>query len=122
MDLRAYHNALNQGFSESEASRIGDDAWENNRHQPTCEPEPEPDYYDVLAAENTQLRAELAKADGQINRCVEQNKYLESTISRLRDALSRYAYHEEDCAAVDRGLSNCDCGYDELMAELEESK
>ena len=122
MDLRAYHNALNQGFSESEASRIGDDAWENNRHQPTCEPEPEPDYYDVLVAENTQLRAELAKLDGQINRCVEQNKYLESTISRLRDALSRYAYHEEDCAAVDRGLSNCDCGYDELMAELEESK
>ena len=39
MDLRAYHNALNQGFSESEASRIGDDAWENNRQQPTCDPQ-----------------------------------------------------------------------------------
>ena len=75
-----------------------------------------------LREEVERLRAELAKADGQINRCVEQNKYLESTISRLRDALSRYAYHEEDCAAVDRGLSNCDCGYDELMAELEETK
>ena len=87
MDLHAYHRALNLGFSESEASRIGDDAWENNRQQPTCAPEPEPDYYDVLVAENTQLRAELAKADGQINRCVEQNKYLESTVSRLSEHL-----------------------------------
>ena len=122
MDLRAYHNALNQGFSESEASRIGDDAWENNRHQPTCEPEPEPDYYDVLAAENTQLRAELAKADGQINRCVEQNKYLESTISRLRE----YAGHRMWCNVMSgdygREQQGCDCGYDELLKELEESK
>jgi len=99
MDLHAYHRALNLGFSESEASRIGDDAWENNRQQPTCDPEPEPDYYDVLVAENTRLLA---------------------TISRLRDALLRYAYHEEDCAAVDRGLSNCDCGYDELIKTLED--
>ena len=122
MDLRAYHNALNQGFSESEASRIGDDAWENNRHQPTCEPEPEPDYYDVLAAENTQLRAELAKLDGQINRCVEQNKYLESTISRLRE----YAGHRMWCNVMSgdygREQQGCDCGYDELLKELEESK
>lgn len=59
MDLHAYHRALNLGFSESEASRIGDDAWENNRQQPTRDPEPEPDYYDVLVAENTRLRAEL---------------------------------------------------------------
>ncbi len=47
---------------------------------------------------------------------------LNATISRLRDALSRYAYHEEDCAAVDRGLSNCDCGYDALLAALGETK
>ena len=96
MDLHAYHRALNLGFSESEASRIGDDAWENNRQQPTCDPEPEPDYYDVLVAENTQLRAELAKADGQINRCVEQNKYLESTISRLRSALTSIYLYQQD--------------------------
>ena len=61
MDLPAYHRALNLGFSESEASRIGDDAWENNRQQPTCDSEPEPDYCDVLVAENTRLRAELAE-------------------------------------------------------------
>ena len=118
MDLHAYHRALNLGFSESEASRIGDDAWENNRQQPTCAPEPEPDYYDVLVAENTQLRAELAKADGQINRCVEQNKYLESTISRLRE----YARHDPSCKSWGRIPCPCDCGYDELMKELEESK
>ena len=97
MDLHAYHNALNQGFSESEASRIGDDAWENNRQQPTCDPEPEPDYYDVLVAENTRLLA---------------------TISRLL----RYAYHEEECAVVAshyRHTPPCDCGYAALMADLE---
>ena len=42
-----------------------------------------------LISEIKRLRAELAKADGQINRCVDQNKYLESTISRLRE----YAKH-----------------------------
>jgi hypothetical protein len=47
---------------------------------------------------------------------------LRAAISRLRDALLRYADHKEDCAAIDRGLSNCDCGYDELMKELEETK
>ena len=92
MDLRAYHNALNQGFSESEASRIGDDAWENNRHQPTCEPEPEPDYYDVLVAENTRLLA---------------------TIERLREALESIAGGE---------IYPVQVALDALMAEVEESK
>ena len=95
MDLRAYHHALNLGFSESESSRIGDDAWENNRQQPTCDPEPEPDYYDVLVAENTRLLA---------------------TISRLRE----YARHKPSCCWW-RGPS-CDCGYDALLAALEETK
>ena len=120
MDLRAYHNALNQGFSESEASRIGDDAWENNRHQPTCEPEPEPDYYDVLAAENTQLRAELAKADGQINRCVEQNKYLESTISRLREYIRHKPLCIRNSTLWQINNHRCDCGYDDLIKEIGE--
>lgn len=100
MDLRAYHHALNLGFSESESSRIGDDAWENNRQQPTCDPEPEPDYYDVLVAENTRLLA---------------------TISRLL----RYAYHEEECAVLSTHCGPrqpCDCGYDALLAALEETK
>lgn len=103
MDLRAYHNALNQGFSESEASRIGDDAWENNRQQPTCDPEPEPDYYDVLVAENTRLLA---------------------TISRLRV----YAEHTTGCdswawpGGMKKPHAKCDCGYDKLIAELEETK
>lgn len=61
MDLHAYHHALNLGFSESEASRIGDAAWENNRQQPTCDSEPEPDYYDVLVAENTRLLATITR-------------------------------------------------------------
>jgi len=42
MDIRAYHNALNRGFSEKEAEKIGEEAWEkaqfmNRKHQ-------EPDY------------------------------------------------------------------------------
>ena len=101
MDLRAYHHALNLGFSESESSRIGDDAWENNRQQPTCDPEPEPDYYDVLVAENTRLLA---------------------TLSRLRE----YADHKITCGTLSADYfiekQGCDCGYDELMAELEETK
>jgi hypothetical protein len=103
MDLHAYHRALNLGFSESEASRIGDDAWENNRQQPTCDPEPEPDYYDVLVAENTRLLA---------------------TISRLRE----YAGHNPACTHWDwvlgasRSGDTCDCGYDALLAALEETK
>ena len=99
MDLRAYRNALNQGFSESEASRIGDDAWENNRQQPTCDPEPEPDHYDVLVAENTRLLA---------------------TISRLRE----YAKHKPICywwQGPKASPTPCDCGYDALMAELGEN-
>ena len=74
---------------------------------------------DLLAEANDQLRAELAKADGQINRCVDQNKYLESTISRLRE----YARHNTRCEKQRfHGARRCDCGYDELMAELEETK
>jgi len=68
--------------------------------------------------EIARLRDELAKADGQINRCVDQNKYLESTIERLRE----YARHTPGCRwqwSLDRV---CDCGYDELMAEVGESK
>ena len=70
----------------------------------------------------TRLEAELAKADGQINRCVDQNKYLESTISRLRE----YADHKITCGTLSADYfiekQGCDCGYDELMAELEETK
>ena len=80
MDLRAYHNALNQGFSESEASRIGDDAWENNRHQPTCDPEPEPDYYDVLVAENTRLLAtieRLRKLGARLAELLDEDQFAE---------------------------------------------
>ena len=98
MDLHAYHQALNLGFSESEASRIGDDAWENNRQQPTCAPEPEPDYYDVLVAENTRLLA---------------------TISRLRE----YARHKPACYWWSGNIPQphpCDCGYNELIKEMEE--
>lgn len=64
------------------------------------------------------LRAELAKADGQINRCVEQNKYLESTISRLRE----YARHKPCCPNGIFLAASCDCGYDALLAALEETK
>ena len=75
-----------------------------------------------LREEVERLRAELAKADGQINRCVEQNKYLESTISRLRE----YAGHRMWCNVMSgdygREQQGCDCGYDELLKELEESK
>lgn len=97
MDLRAYHHALNLGFSESESSRIGDDAWENNRQQPTCDPEPEPDYYDVLVAENTRLLA---------------------TISRLRE----YAGHDAKCRGQPGYDIPCSCGYDNLMKDMEEPK
>ena len=31
MDLYAYHDALNRGFSEREATRIGEDAYEESR-------------------------------------------------------------------------------------------
>lgn len=92
MDLRAYHHALNLGFSESESSRIGDDAWENNRQQPTCDPEPEPDYYDVLVAENTRLLA---------------------TIERLREALESIAGGE---------IYPVQVALDALMAEVEGTK
>ncbi len=99
MDLHAYHHALNLGFSESEASRIGDDAWENNRQQPTCELEPEPDYYDVLVAENTRLLA---------------------TISHLRE----YAGHRMWCNVMSndygREQEGCDCGYGDLIKEVGE--
>ena len=38
------------------------------------------------------LRAELAKADGQINRCVDQNRYLESTLAACAAALPGVYY------------------------------
>ena len=81
MDLHAYHRALNLGFSESEASRIGDDAWENNRQQPTCELEPEPDYYDVLVAENTQLRAAISLLEAKLE--IEQMRLVACSVVSL---------------------------------------
>ena len=76
---------------------------------------------DTLRATISRLEAELAKANGQINRCVDQNKYLESTIARLRE----YARHKPACYWWSGTIPQphpCDCGYDELMKELEESK
>lgn len=47
---------------------------------------------------------------------------LRSTISRLRE----YADHKITCGTLSADYfiekQGCDCGYDELMAELEESK
>jgi hypothetical protein len=49
-----------------------------------------------------------------------QIEALKATISRLL----RYAYHEEECAVMTccGDLPPCDCGYDDFMKELEESK
>jgi len=63
---------------------------------------------------------ELIDVGGEVSKLRRICDSQRATISRLRDALLRYAYHEEDCAAVDRGLSNCDCGYDELIKTLED--
>lgn len=51
-----------------------------------CGGQPDGPHTDIcyLQGEIERLRAELAKANRQINRCVDQNKYLESTITRLR--------------------------------------
>ena len=43
---------------------------------------------------------------------------LRTTISRLRE----YARHDPSCKSWGRIPCPCDCGYDALMAELEESK
>ena len=47
-------------------------------------------------------------------------------IDRLRatvERLLRYAYHEEECRVMKwNGGIVCDCGYEELMEKLEESK
>ncbi len=43
---------------------------------------------------------------------------LRATISRLRE----YARHDPSCKSWGRIPCPCDCGYDELMKELEESK
>lgn len=48
MDLNAYHHALHLGFSEREATRIGEDAWEESRHaQAQRRPEPEAPRCDI---------------------------------------------------------------------------
>ena len=62
-----------------------------------------------------------AGAVAALGLCLDEIEALKATISRLL----RYAYHEEECAVVAshyRHTPPCDCGYDELMAELEESK
>jgi hypothetical protein len=45
---------------------------------------------------------------------------LSATIERLRE----FAWHKFDCEkrCIPIGYHSCTCGYDELMAELEESK
>ncbi len=43
---------------------------------------------------------------------------LRATIERLRE----YARHDPSCKSWGRIPCPCDCGYDELMKELEESK
>lgn len=50
----------------------------------------------------------------------EENERLLAVIERLRE----YAGHRTTCAAkyLHAGNRRCDCGYDALMAELEESK
>ena len=58
-DLNAYHRALNQGFSELEAERIGDDAFEEaqfmhrNRHEPDPAGQQLQEYFEELERENT---------------------------------------------------------------------
>ena len=46
-----------------------------------------------LRANISRLEAELAKADGQINRCVDQNKYLERQLTEARKPDCRLCEH-----------------------------
>jgi len=45
-------------------------------------------------------------------------------VGRVRDFIDEYAWHARSCAAIDadgewrRGNPECDCGYEEALAEL----
>ena len=88
----------------------------------------------LLAYENQKLRATISRLEAELaesrdkhmddllalNATAKDMREQKKTISRLL----RYAYHEEECAVMTccGDLPRCDCGYDELMKELEESK
>ena len=61
-----------------------------------------------------------AGAVAALGLCLDEIEALKATISRLL----RYAYHEEECAVMTccGDLQPCDCGYDELIKALEETK
>jgi hypothetical protein len=59
MDLKAYHNALDCGFSERESERIGEDAFEDTQLMDRKQQEPDytgqqaQAYFEELERENT---------------------------------------------------------------------
>ncbi len=80
-----------------------------------------------------EMKAAIAKihcprCGGNTYRCcgrhfADENEVLRATISSLRE----YIQHKPECQTRPEnpwpnGLPTCDCGYDELMAELEETK
>jgi len=81
-----------------------------------------------LAAENKGVREEIERLRAENSAAWDSAEYnaqrartAEATIERLRE----YARHEDECAFMS-GWTNevhpCDCGYDELMKELEEAR
>ena len=53
------------------------------------------------------LRAELAEANGRINRCVDQNKYLESQLTEARKPDCRMCVH----STVNDSMNAFECGF-----------
>jgi len=62
MDLKAYHHALNQGFSERDATRIGDDAFEDarfmnrQRQEPDYAAQQEQQYFEEMEREQNRVK------------------------------------------------------------------
>ena len=84
-------------------------------------------HVEQLNATISRLEAELAESRDKhmddllaLNATAKDMREQKKTISRLL----RYAYHEEECAVMTccGDLPPCDCGYDELLAALEETK
>lgn len=80
MDLNAYHHALNIGLSESEAIRVGEDAWMNRDHDPRRQEDCDgPAYTEFLLDQCAQGNRKLA----------EEVKDAQSNLSRLQADLDR---------------------------------
>ena len=76
----------------------------------------------LLHSKSARLLSQAADEIERLRHDIERHIAMASELATENERLREYARHDPSCKSWGRIPCPCDCGYDELMKELEESK